>query len=391
MDKPLCAPWPNYSEKEAQLVRDVLLSNKVNYWTGDIGLQFENEFASAMDSDFAIALANGTVALELALHALDIGVGDEVVVTARSFMASASVVQVCGATPVFADVDPLSQNMTAETIEAALTPRTKAVICVHLAGYPCDMKPICELAEKKGLSVIEDCAQAHGAKYAGKSVGSWGDISAWSFCQDKIMTTGGEGGMVTTNSSELYEKMWSYKDHGKSRQKMQNPPCNRRFKYVHDSFGTNFRLTEMQCELGRYQLQQLGQWRAEREKNANSYDDVFSDIDLVRCSQPPGDVVHAYYKYYFFINIDMLASGWDRDRIVDEINDAGGQCGSGSCPEIYKEKAFVDKYGAHSCLTNAARLGNESLMLKCHPGISEEYLQYNGDIISRVLHSAMAA
>jgi len=205
------------------------------------------------------------------------------------------------------------------------------------------------------------------------------------------MTTGGEGGMVTTNSSALYEKMWSYKDHGKSLQKMQNPASNRRFKYVHDSFGTNFRLTEMQSELGRYQLQQLGLWRAEREKNANAYNAVFSKVDLARCSQAPGNMVHAYYKYYFFLNTEMLAPGWDRDRIVEEINDLGGQCGSGSCPEIYREKAFVDKYGAHSCLANAARLGNESLMLNCHPGISKEYLRYNSDIISQVLHRAMAA
>ena len=237
------SPWPNYSLEEAEIVKEVLLSNKVNHWTGQENRLFEKEFAAHFGSKYGIALANGTLALDLALIALDVGAGDEVVVTSRSFIASASAVVNSGARAVFADIDRDSQNITAETIEAVISPRTKAVICVHLAGWPCDMEGICTLAREHGFAVIEDCAQAHGASFKNKSVGTFGDVSAWSFCQDKIMTTGGEGGMVTTDNEALYRKMWSFKDHGKSIDKVAIPSTSTEFKWIHDSIGTNWRLT----------------------------------------------------------------------------------------------------------------------------------------------------
>lgn len=367
------------------MVQSVLLSNKVNYWTGQTGRIFEREFAKATNTQYAIALANGTVALELAFHALGIGGGDDVVVTPRSFMASASAIKICGANPIFADVDPVSQNITAESVANVLTDRTRAIVCVHLAGWPCDMEPLMALANRKNLFIIEDCAQAHGAKYQGKSVGGWGDIAAWSFCQDKIMTTGGEGGMITTNRAELYEKMWSYKDHGKNRHKMESPPTNCRFKYVHDRFGTNFRLTEMQSAIGLYQLEQLEDWHKARTANAARYQHNLAKSKIVRLAIPPTNISHAYYKYYCFLNSDQFAHGWDRDAVVEEVNHLGGSCFSGSCPEIYKEQAFVDFYGAHPELPVASQLGKESLMLNCHPGISKQYIDYNSSIINQVL------
>jgi dTDP-4-amino-4,6-dideoxygalactose transaminase len=383
------APWPHFSEAEGELVQQILLSNKVNYWTGERGREFESAFANATESEFAIALANGTVALELALKCAGLGPGDEVVVTPRSFMASASSIESVDARPVFADVDLDSQNITAETIEAVLTDKTRAVICVHLAGWPCEMDSIMALAKQRNLFVIEDCAQAHGAKYKGRSVGSMGDIGAWSFCQDKIMTTGGEGGMITTNNPDLFESMWSYKDHGKNRQKMENPPQNRQFKFVHDNFGTNLRLTEMQAGLGLYQLGLLDDWNTDRNDNANVYSKGLSRLDgLVRTTLPPEHIHHAYYKYYFFINEHSLRSGWTRDRIVEEVNDKGGACASGSCPEIYLEQAFTKKYGEHKRLRNAVMLGKESVMLMCHPGLSSDFLEYNLEVISDVLTTA---
>lgn len=183
-------PWPNYSE--ADIARKVVLSNKVNYWTGTEAREFECEFSESFESTYAIAMANGTVAL----NALGIGAGDEVVVTPRSFIASASAVVNSGARAVFAEVDPVSQNLTAETIEKVLSPSTRAIICVHLAGWPCEMDEILALASAHDIAVIEDCAQAHGARYRGRSVGSLGRVGAWSFCQDKIMTTAGEGGWL---------------------------------------------------------------------------------------------------------------------------------------------------------------------------------------------------
>ncbi len=206
------SPWPSFTQEEADAVSRVVLSNKVNYWTGTEGREFEKEFAAWADSKYAVALGNGTLALDIALKALNVGEGDEVITTPRTFLASASSIVTAGATPVFADVDLNSQAITAESIKAVLTPKTKAVIVVHLAGMPAEMDAIMALSEQHGFYVIEDCAQAHGAKYKGKSVGSIGHVGAWSFCQDKIMTTGGEGGMVTTNSKELWSKMWSYKE-----------------------------------------------------------------------------------------------------------------------------------------------------------------------------------
>lgn len=383
-----CAPWPSFSEQEGDLIKEILLSNRVNYWTGQHGMLFEKEFAASMDSNFSIALANGTVALDLALKTLGIGVGDEVIVTPRSFMASASAIHNSGATPVFADVDPDSQNITCESISEVLTKKSRAIVCVHLAGWPCEMTPIKELAEQKNLVIIEDCAQAHGARYRGESVGGIGDIGAWSFCQDKIMSAGGEGGMVTTNNEVLFEKMWAYKDHGKNRSKMLNPPANKRFKYVHDSFGTNFRLTEMQSALGVHQLQLLEDWTKQRTRNAMIYNSALASIDAGRTCMPPEHLQHAYYKYYFFLNLKQLSDGWSRDRVVEEINEAGGYCLSGSCPEMYREEAFVRVYGEHARLKNAYQLGQESLMLMCHPGLSEEFLCENLGIIEDILKRA---
>ncbi len=190
------SPWPSFSEEEANAVRNVILSNKVNYWTGQECREFEKEFAQWCGTNYAIALSNGTLALELAFRAVGVGPGDEVVVTPRTFLASASSIVTVGANPVFADVDLDSQNITPESIERVLTPRTKAILCVHLAGWPCDMRGIRALADAHKLKVVEDCAQAHGARYHGVSVGALSDVAAWSFCQDKIMTTGGEGGWL---------------------------------------------------------------------------------------------------------------------------------------------------------------------------------------------------
>lgn len=262
------SPWPSFSEEEANAVRDVVLSNRVNYWTGQECREFEKEFATWADSRFAVALANGTVALDVALKALGIGVGDEVVVTSRTFLASASSIVNIGAVPVFADVDLDTQNVTVDSIRAVLTERTKAIICVHLAGWPCDMDPIMALAEEHGLKVVEDCAQAHGARYKGRSVGSIGHISAWSFCQDKIMTTGGEGGMVTTDDRELWSRMWSYKDHGKSWEAVYEREHAPGFRWLHESFGTNFRMMEVQAVIGRIQLRRMGDWHVRRLANA---------------------------------------------------------------------------------------------------------------------------
>ncbi len=388
LDTPF-APWPDYSEEEARAVRDVLSSNRVNYWTGKEGRQFESDFSAYTDSMHAIALANGTVAIDLALSALGIGPGDEVIVTPRTFLASASCIVNAGAVPVFADVDLDSQNITADSIAAILTPRTKAIICVHLAGWPCAMDEILALSQEHDLAVIEDCAQAHGARYQGKSVGAFGDVSAWSFCQDKIMTTGGEGGMVTTNNKELWSTMWSLKDHGKSYEAVferEHPPG---FRWLHESFGTNARMTEMQAAIGRIQLKRMPQWHSRRLAIANAIWSIAATLPGLRVPQVPDYVEHAAYKCYVFVRPDKLKSGWNRDRIMAEINELGVPCYSGSCSEVYLEKAFDGTgYRPRERLPVARELGETSLMFLCHPTLKDEHVEKTCDVLASIMTRA---
>lgn len=368
--------WPSFTQEEADAVSSVLLSNKVNYWTGDKCSAFESAYSEWAGVKHSIAVSNGTLALELALKGLGIGPGDDVIVTPRTFIASISSVVAVGATPIFADVDLETQSLNAQTISEVLTKNTKAVIVVHLAGIPADMDPIMELATTEGFSVIEDCAQAHGAMYKGRSVGSIGHIGAWSFCQDKIITTGGEGGMVTTNDSGLWEKMWSYKDHGKSYDQVflrKHPPG---FRWLHDSFGSNYRMTEMQAAIGLIQLRQIENWSATRRSNAAAIDAVADQYEFVRYSRPSFDYVGAEYKHYLFVEPELLKQGWTRDRIVEELNAKGVPCFQGGCSEVYLESAFDGTgWRPKERLPNAKKLGETSLMLLVHPTITEENMR----------------
>ncbi|OVZ59864.1 aminotransferase [Pigmentiphaga sp. NML030171] len=383
------SPWPSFTEEEADAVKRVLLSNKVNYWTGQECREFEKEFAAWCHTEHAIALANGTVALDLALKALDIGPGDDVIVTPRTFLASASSIVNAGARPVFADVDLDSQNITAESIREVLTPNTRAVICVHLAGWPCEMDPIMALAEEKGFFVIEDCAQAHGAKYKGRPVGSIGHIGAWSFCQDKIMTTGGEGGMVTTNDRALWAKMWAYKDHGKSWEAVyerQHPPG---FRWVHDSFGTNWRMIEMQGAIGRIQLRRMAEWTKQRQAYAAQINKAANPYACVRIPQVPDHVDHAAYKHYLFVKPEQLADGWTRDGIVQALTEKGIPCYQGSCSEVYLEKAFDGTdYRPSRRLPHAMELGETSLMFLVHPTLTPAEIERTCAALSETLRQA---
>ena len=378
-------PWPSFTDKEAEAVKNILLSNKVNYWTGQECREFEKEFASFSGTKYAVALANGTVALDVALKALQIGAGDDVIVTSRTFLASASSIVTAGANPIFADVELDSQNISRRTIEAVLTPNTKAIICVHLAGWMCDMDPIMQLAVEKGLYVIEDCAQAHGAKYKGKPAGSIGHIAAWSFCQDKIMTTGGEGGMVTTNDESLWKKMWSYKDHGKSYDSVYNKQHPPGFRWLHDSFGTNWRMMEMQAVIGRIQLTYMPDWTKNRIENADKILKAFDHSNYFTVNRPTDDYLHAQYKCYVQVNINALPSGWSRDRIMQFINAEGVPCYSGSCSEVYLEHAFDNtNWRPKERLKNAQQLGETSLMFLVHPTLSEDNIKKTVEVIEKL-------
>jgi dTDP-4-amino-4,6-dideoxygalactose transaminase len=380
-------PWPSFTPDEVDTAAAVLRSGKINYWTGQEGRLFESEYATSLGTQYAIAVANGTLALELALYALGIGPGDEVIVTSRSFIASASCVVARGAVPVFADVDIDSQNVSAESIARVLTERTKAIIPVHLAGWPCDMDSIMALASEKGLKVVEDCAQAHGAFYKGRQVGSFGDINAFSFCQDKILSTGGEGGLVATNDKDLWAKAWSYKDHGKSFQAVyhqQHPPG---YRFLHESFGTNWRLTEMQSALGRLLLRKLPEHLAVRRRNAAILAKHFSRTPGLRVPQPPASVSHAYYKFYAFIRPEHLRAGWHLHRIQEAIIAEGIPCFAGY-REMYLEKAFPSHWRPTADMANVTELGRTSLVFQVHPTLEEADMLDTSRAVEKVMTAA---
>lgn len=399
------SPWPSFTVEEAEAVASTLLSNKVNYWTGSACRDFEKAFAAYVGTTHAIALSNGTLALDLALHGLGIGAAnggsadDEVIVTPRTFIASVSCVVNAGAVPVFADVDRDSGNISAVTIAPMISARTKAVIPVHLGGWPCDMDPIMALAEAHGLKVIEDCAQAHGARYKGRSVGSIGHVGAWSFCQDKIMTTGGEGGMVTCNDETMWARMWAFKDHGKSFDAVYNRQHPPGFRWVHESFGTNWRMLEMQAAIGLIQLKRLPEWQAKRAVNATMLAQAVAPFTCVRypqfkCATCPGcetsrRCVHASYKFYFYVNPDKLAKGWTRDRVIEAIQSRKIPAFQGSCSEVYREKAFDGtSFRPAQRLPHAVELGESSVMMLVHPTLTDQDMGLSRDVLGRVLAEA---
>ncbi len=382
------APWPYFGPDEIAAAERVLRSGRVNYWTGEEGRLFEREFAEFVGCKYAVALANGTAALECALRALGIGPGDEVVTTSRTFIASASCAVMLGAQPVIADVDRDSQNITVDSIKKVLTERTKAIVAVHLAGWPCEMDGIMALAREHGIKVVEDCAQAVGATYKGRKIGSIGDVAAFSFCQDKIMTTAGEGGMVTTNSAELWNAMWSLKDHGKSFDAVYHREHKPGFRWLHESFGTNWRITEIQSAVGRIELDKLPQWLIKRRRYAGILSERLKTISALRIAIPPAHIEHAYYKYYAFVRPEELRSDWNRDRIVEAIAAEGVPCFSGSCSEIYLEKAFPQDWRPQERLAVAAELGETSLMFLVHPTLTDEHILATCAAVERVMAAA---
>jgi dTDP-4-amino-4,6-dideoxygalactose transaminase len=383
------SPWPDYDDQEKQAVLSVLDSNKVNYWTGQECREFEKEFAAYSDSEYAIAVANGTVALDLAWQALDLPKGSEVIVTSRTFLASVSSIVLAGLVPVFADIDRDSQNISVATISDKLSENTSAILCVHLAGWPCDMDGILALAAERGLQVVEDCAQAHGGKYKGKSLGSFGALSAWSFCQDKIMTTAGEGGMVTTNDKSLWEKVWSFKDHGKSWAAIYEKDHPPGFRWLHESIGTNWRMTEIQGAVGRLQLKKMPQWTKVRADYGERIWQTAKQFSALRVPRVPDSMEHAFYKCYVFVEPSKLKNDWSRDRIMQTMVEQGVPCFSGSCSEVYKEKAFENSgYRPKTPLPNAVELGETSLMYLVHPTLKSSEIDLCCEVLSKVMQEA---
>jgi hypothetical protein len=380
--------WPVFAADEIDAATAVLTSGKVNYWTGEHGKAFEREFAAWHRVKHSIALGNGTLALELGMLALGIGPGDDVIVPARTFIASASAAVARGARVVCADVDHDSGNLTAATVEAAITPATRAVVVVHLGGWPADIEAIRKVCDPRGIAVIEDCAQSHGARIRGAATGSLGVIAAFSFCQDKIMTTGGEGGMVTTNDSNLWSRMWAYKDHGKDYEQVHRTDHPPGFRWLHGSFGSNYRITEMQAAIGRLQLGKLDAWCARRRRSAAILHHGLESLPALRIPWADSDIEHAYYRMYAYVEPSRLKDDWSRDRIAQVVTAAGVPCMQGSCSEIYREKAFPDAWRPEQPLPVAAELGRTSLALLVHPTLGDEDMRHAVRVIRDVVTAA---
>lgn len=383
--------WPAFTDEMVEAASRVLRSGRVNYWTGTEGREFEREFADWVGSRHGVVMANGTVAIEAALYAMGIGPGDEVVVTPRTFVASASAIVRMGARPVFADVERESGNISAATVAPVLTDRTRAIIAVHLAGWPVEMGPLMALAEDRNLVVIEDAAQAHGAMLDGRMVGSLGHMSAFSFCQDKIMTTAGEGGMVTCDDERLFKRLWSFKDHGKGYDTVHHKEHSPGFRWQHEDFGTNFRMTEVQSVVGREALKVVGSWLEIRRSHGARIASHLGQFDLVRVPMPRAGIVHSYYRFYCYLKPKRLKPGWDRARIIQEITALGVPCFSGSCSEIYREKAFeVHDLRPPRPLPVAHELGETSVVFQVHNMLTDAELDDTCEAITRVFNQARA-
>ncbi len=388
LNHPALSPWPYYEQDEIEAATAVLLSGKVNYWTGEIGKRFEQEYALSVDKHFGIALSNGTVALELALRAFNIGPGDEVIVACRSYVASASCVLIVGATPVFADVDIASGNLSAETIAPHITKKTKAVIPVHIGGLPCDMPGIMQLAHQHNIKVIEDCAQAHGASIANVKVGGWGHAAIFSFCQDKIISTGGEGGMLVLDDEQAYKAAWAYKDIGRDFNAVfhqQHPPG---FRWYTHTAGSNFRLTEVQAAIGLKQLAKLDAWISRRNIIAQKLVAALSQASFIRVpSVSHSDVTHAYYRVYGLIELKNQSDAENhsfRNEFVASLSEMGLPCFSGSCSEIYLEKAFESYYDGQR-MRNAKYYAERAFCLLAHPTITDDQVDQAVKLINTLL------
>lgn len=382
--------WPFFGEDEIVAATAVLRSGRVNSWTGTETERFEEEFATECGRRFGIAVANGTLALELALHAIDLQPDDEVIVPARSFFATAGCVVRAGGVPVFADIDQNTQNLDATTVHPCWSERTRALICVHLAGHPCDMDPLIEQCRERGVALIEDCAQAHGARYRGRPIGGLGDIGCFSFCQDKIITTGGEGGMVLLDSEAQWRRAWAFKEHGKSYDAVFVDQHPSGFRWYHESIGSNFRITEMQSAIGRLQLRKLDDWVSKRRRNAAILHEKLGDHDLIRMPFEAAWAHNAFYRLYGFVRPERFREGWTRDRLTSELRSQGIPSISGSCPEIYREKAFLTDGGAMERLPVAKELGETSFHLQVHPTLRVETMEHRAEVIRALFDQALA-
>ncbi|MBQ4526746.1 MAG: DegT/DnrJ/EryC1/StrS family aminotransferase [Clostridia bacterium] len=337
--------WPQFAPETLEDVLEPIKNGKVNYWTGPKGMEFEEAWAKWIGAKMAISCTNGTAALHIALAALNIGPGDEVIVPSYSFIASSFSVVQAGAIPVFGDVTD-DHTLDPNCIEALITPRTKAIIVVHLYGGVADMGPILEIAKKHNLKVVEDCAQCFGGEYKGTKAGLIGDVGCFSFCQSKHFTTGGEGGMVVTNNEEVGWECRSFRDHGYDvKTRMSMLALEEKLPYIHRRVGFNYRMTEMQSIIGLNELKRFDNWNlARRLKYAKMYDEAFTGFKgIKKLPVNTEERKNSYWWYPMLVDLDVLDC--DAPTIVKELGASGIPCYGIQWPEAYEEKAYREHGG----------------------------------------------
>lgn len=316
--------------------------------------KFQDAFTDFLGGGSAHCTSSGTTALQLALAALDIGAGDEVIVPDITFGATANVVIHVGATPVFIDIDPQTWAMDVDAFAAAVTPKTKAVIPVHLYGHPCDMDPIMEIARANDIKVIEDCAEALGAEYKGRKVGLIGDVGCFSFFANKVITTG-EGGMTTTNDPDLHARMGLLRDHGMDK--------NRRYWHLEPGF--NFRMTNLQAALGLAQMERIEDFLTQRDAVVECYDAKLKDIEGIRI--PPRAEWARNIHWLYSIEVDAAGAGISRDKLAAQLGEVGIDTRP-VFPPLHLQPAFGS--GPEGAFPVAEAFGKTGLSLPTANGLS---------------------
>ncbi len=338
--------WPAFDESTVSAVSEVLRSGKVNYWTGPKGMQFEEAFAAWTGTKFAISTSNGTSALHTALAGLGIGPGDEVIVPSYTFIATSFSVLQAGAIPRFADVNREDHCLSVASAAALINERTKAIMPVHLYGNVTDMDPIRELARQHGLAVIEDNAQAFGGAYKGTKTGALGDIAACSFCQNKTFTTGGEGGMVTTNDEEVAWRCRSFRDHGYNvQERLRLLEMEQKLPYIHNMLGWNYRMTEMQSAIGLCELERIDTWNLpRRRRNAHILIEALKEVPQVL--HLPVDTSERQNGWFVFpITLDIEHMTCDINTFLEALGAEGAPCWNVFWPQCHTERAFTEHNG----------------------------------------------
>jgi len=336
--------WPRFDDATINAVVEVLKSGKVNYWTGPKGMEFEKRFARWQGSRYAVSVATGTAALHVSLSALGIGPGDEVIVPSYTFIATSFSVVQAGAIPRFADVNLDDHCISLESAEKLVNERTKAIIPVHLYGNVCDMDRVLAFAKKHDLLVIEDNAEAYGGEYKGKKTGTIGRMAAASFCQNKTFTTGGEGGMVTTDDEDLAWKARSFRDHGYDvKERLNLLELEQKLPYIHNMVGFNFRMTEMQSAIGLSELDRIDTWNfPARRRNAYILINRLKKHPQVKYF--PVDTPerrNGWYVLAFSLDIENMKC--DIAEFVKAAGAEGVPCWKVFWPQCHTENAFTGK------------------------------------------------